>query len=1074
MAIEKSRSVFVALGVIVLVLSTSGCALYEDLEPIDSSEVPVETVTIAPESARVQIGDSTQLSATVRGPNDVELEDRTVEWMSSNPDKATVTSAGLVEGVSEGTVTITAQVDDVSATAQIDVFVPIESVTLEPTEANIEVGQTQQFTATVTDVEGGQVDASIVEWSSSQEDVASVDDSGLVEALKEGTTTITASAEGVSATATVTVTASVADVEVTPNPAQVGLGETTQLTATLTDANGNELTGRDVDWSSDDESIATVNSNGIVSAVSEGDVDITATSEGESGTALVQVTRPVASVTVSPDPITLDVAETEQLSATARDANGDEIQLSPDQFTWRSADSGIATVTGTGEVEGVGEGTTEITAEVDGQSGSSQVTVNRPVVSIEISPSSTSVEVNTTVQLTATLLDANDDVITGRPVNWSSSDPNVATVDSSGVVTGVQEGDVVITARAEGVNATANVSVGAPVATVDISPDGGAIDVGQTLQLDATIQDAGGNDLSRSVTWTSSAPGVVSVNQTGLATGQSQGTADITAESEGVSDTVSVTVSAPVDSVTVTPDPVNLDLNDTQQLDVELQDANGNVLTGRTVNWSSNAPGIASVDNSGLVTAVAEGTTQVTATSEGVSDSVSVTVTASVDDVVVSPGSVRIWSDEQTQLSVDVLDANGDPLTGRSVTWSSDDSAVATVDTNGMVSAVGPGVCNISATSEGVSGTMTLTVVEWGYVDAGQRFTCGVLTDGEAYCWGENDEGEVGSGTTGGQFTTPQLVSGNHDFTTLSSGFFHNCGVTTGQDIYCWGNNANAALGDGTANSSNIPVKVSGAFSWSQVSAGANHTCARTTSNDAYCWGVNQQGQLGDGNGNVNGSGDSTIPKAVSGGFSFTDIASGLSHTCGVTSSGDMYCWGENADGQLGIGSTSQLLAPTTAVSGSQTWVDVSAGSAHTCGTTTTGKVYCWGANNNGQLGRDPNTTTNSNTPIEVTISGASLDTVELGFGYSCAITSNSDAYCWGFNGQGNFGNGGANATQFTPVQVGGGFDWSVMGAGLQHTCGINQLVDAYCFGDNDNGEIGLGTTSNVEFSPKAVSRPSL
>jgi uncharacterized protein YjdB len=1024
---------------------------------------------VAPEAETIEIGGTTQLTATVFGSNDVELEDRAVEWASSNADTATVTADGLVEGVSAGAVTITARVEGVSDTARVDVIVPIDSITVDPESAQLDVGQTQQLSATVLDVEGNEVDSSIVEWSSSRDDVASVDASGLVEGLKEGTTTITARAGGKSATATVTVSASVSSVEVTPNPAQVALEQTTQLTATVRDANGNELTGRDITWESSNEAIATVNDNGIVSGMSEGDVDITATAEGEAGTALVQVTRPVETVSVTPDPVTLDVAETEQLTAVARDVNGDEIQLNSDSFTWRSGDQSIATVTGTGLVEGTGEGTVEVTAEVNGVSGSSQITVNRPVVDIEISPETATVEVNSTIQLTATLLDANGDVITGRTVNWTSSNSNIASVDNTGTVTGNQEGDVVITARAEGISATADVTVGAPVDSVSITPDGATIEVTDTLQLDATLQDAGGNTLQRPISWSSSNASVASVDSNGLVTGESEGTAQITADSEGVTDTVTVDVTAPVATVTISPDPVDLDLNATQQLSVELRDANGNVLSGRTVNWSSSNSSIASVDSAGLVTANSEGTAQVSATSEGVSDSVNVNVTSTVSSVVVTPDTARIYADGTVQLSVQVLDANGDPLSGRTVNWSSNKTGVATVNSSGLVSAVGPGQATITATSEGRSDTSTVTVVEWGYIDAGQKFTCGVLTDGEAYCWGENDTGEIGNGTTGGFFDTPEKVQTNQSFVTVSSGFFHNCGVTTSQKIYCWGNNANAALGDGSDVSKNTPVQVSGAFSWSQVSSGANHTCGITTGDDAYCWGINQDGQLGDGGGS-----DSTIPKAVAGAFSWKDIASGLAHTCGLTTTDEIYCWGANAEGQLGTGTTTPLTTPTTAVSGAQTWVDVSVGANHTCGTTNTGKVYCWGSNSDGQLGLDPSSTTNRTTPVEVSIAGATLDTVELGLSYSCTITSSSDAYCWGFNGQANFGNGAPTSSQFTPVKIGGGYNWSQLGAGLQHTCGINQFIDAYCMGDNDNGELGIGTMTNAEFTPTAVDRPSL
>ncbi|HZI22534.1 MAG TPA: Ig-like domain-containing protein [Gemmatimonadales bacterium] len=363
-------------------------------------------------------------------------------------------------------------------------------------------------------------------------------------------------ASGLSDSATTIVTATaapVASVVVLPATATTSLGGTTQFVAIPLDASGTALGGRVVTWASSNSAIATVDASGLATGVAAGSATITATSEGQSGSATLTVsavTVPVASVSVSPASASVAAGQTVQLTATPQDANGNA--LTGRTITWASGTTSVATVSGSGLVTGVAAGSATITATSEGKSGSSAITVTAvtvPVASVTVSPASASVAAGQTVQLTATPKDANGNALTGRTITWGSGNTSVATVSSSGLVTGVTGGSATITATSEGKSGSSAITVTAvtvPVATVTVSPATGTVFLGQTLQLTATPKDANGNALTgRTITWASSASSVASVNGSGLVTGQATGSATVTATSEGKSGSAAITVSTP-------------------------------------------------------------------------------------------------------------------------------------------------------------------------------------------------------------------------------------------------------------------------------------------------------------------------------------------------------------------------------------------------------------------------------------------------------------------------------------------------------------------------------------------------
>jgi uncharacterized protein YjdB len=352
-----------------------------------------------------------------------------------------------------------------------------------------------------------------------------------------------------------------------------------------------------------------------------------------------------------------------------------------------------------------------------------------PVASVTVTPSTATVEPGKTVQLAATTRDANGTVLTGRTVTWASSNTAVATVSSSGLVTGkaASAEPASITATSEGKIGTAQITV-PPVASVTVAPSTASVEAGKTVQLTATTRDANGNVLTgRTVAWTSLNTAVATVSSSGLVTGVAAGgPAGVEATSEGQTGTAQITVTAPppppppVASVAVAPSTATVEPGKTVQLTATTLDANGNVLTGRTVTWTSLNTAVATVSSSGLVTGVAEGSAGIEATSEGKTGTAQITVPAPppppppapVFSVTVTPSTATVQPGQTVQLAATTRAEDGTVLTGRTVTWASSNTAVATVSSSGLVTGVAPSSepASITATSEGKTGTAQITV----------------------------------------------------------------------------------------------------------------------------------------------------------------------------------------------------------------------------------------------------------------------------------------------------------------------------------------------------------------------------
>lgn len=291
---------------------------------------------------------------------------------------------------------------------------------------------------------------------------------------------------------------------------------------------------------------------------------------------------------------------------------------------------------------------------------------------------------------------------------------------------------------------------------------------------------------------------------------------------------------------------------------------------------------------------------------------------------------------------------------------------------------------------------------------AGVSHSCGLSEDGNAWCWGANESGQLGDGSTTDRTSAVEVLT-ESTFSALAGGLSHTCGLDGGGTPFCWGRNLNGQLGNGTRADQRQPGIVSPGSVFLSITSGWNHTCGLTSAGRAFCWGLNGDGQIGDGT-----RVDRLVPTLLSG--TFQSLAAGAGHTCGISGS-TVLCWGDNRSGQVGEGAGSggqTVPVPVEGLPGAP--ISLALGAVHSCALMADGSAFCWGQNLHGQLGNG--TTENSDAPTQVA-GGLDFSRLYAGGGMTCGITADGSQYCWGLNQSGQLGDG-SRTNRTTPAPVGG------------------------------------------------------
>ncbi len=337
-------------------------------------------------------------------------------------------------------------------------------------------------------------------------------------------------------------------------------------------------------------------------------------------------------------------------------------------------------------------------------------------------------------------------------------------------------------------------------------------------------------------------------------------------------------------------------------------------------------------------------------------------------------------------------------------------------------------------------------------VAAGGYHTCALVEGGWIKCWGANNHGQLGDGTVNHRTLAVDVIGLSGPMQAALLGNEHTCALAQAGGLQCWGANYYGQLGDGTMTSRLTPVHVSGLTQVRTAAAGGSHTCAVSEGGGVKCWGWNSYGQLGDGTTSFR-----VRPVDVAGLSSGVQaVVAGAGHTCALTEGGGLKCWGDNTYGQLGDGTTNQHNTPVDVFGLASGVRAVSAGYWHTCALTEDGAMQCWGYNYDGQLG--DGTTTQRTTPVYVSGLNAGVRAIAAGGGHTCALLENGAGLCWGWNGYGQLGDG-TWMDRHTPVEVIGlGSDAHAITAGSVHTCVLTTSGGGRCWGRNGQGQLGDGT----------------
>lgn len=492
--------------------------------------------------------------------------------------------------------------------------------------------------------------------------------------------------------------------------------------------------------------------------------------------------------------------------------------------------------------------------------------------------------------------------------------------------------------------------------------------------------------------FSSSDTSVLTVDAQGVVRAKSAGTAIITAKACDERATATVTAIAAVAQVLVVPSSLTLVEDDTALVTARILDQNGERIPDARATFSVSDPAIATVeqtsDTTAIVRALRNGTVTVTATSEGAQSQSTQTTVLSKRLLFVEAGA---------DFSCGFI------ALGRGYCWG--------LGQFGQLGVPGDSLCfEENVHQPGTELPCAISPIRFGpelalsKVSAGGKFACGVTTDGNIYCWGDNSLGQLGNGNRGSPGPVAATVFTSTRFTNVSAGSNHACGIAVSGAGYCWGLDAFGQLGDARFVTSTTPIPIVGVSAFSQISAGSLHTCGLDPSGKAFCWGDNIHGELGTGN----LGGPQAVPSAVSGTLTYSAIGAGNGFSCGLDGSGALRCWGIMGADTIGP-------SPTVIPGAAGPFTQLAVGAAHACVLNATGSALCVGSDADEQLGNGGAGSSSSLVPV---IGGLTFTSITAGSRHTCALATDGEGYCWGSNVYGALGNELQAAFRGTPNKI--------------------------------------------------------
>lgn len=337
----------------------------------------------------------------------------------------------------------------------------------------------------------------------------------------------------------------------------------------------------------------------------------------------------------------------------------------------------------------------------------------------------------------------------------------------------------------------------------------------------------------------------------------------------------------------------------------------------------------------------------------------------------------------------------------------------------------------------------------WKDISLGAYYACGIKSNNKLYCWGYDNNGETGRNEKWTTYAYPIEVSGGGDWVAVStSGRWHTCGLKSDGSAWCWGYNSSAQLGDNSTTERLVPTSVSGGHVWKQIGVGGNYSCALRDDNTIWCWGGNGGGQTGQ---NTT-TGNTMVPTQISGGGAWKQLSVGDSHACAVKSDDTLWCWGGNGYGKTGLNTMAGNALIPTQVFGGGAWQQISAGLLNTCGLKIDGTAWCWGNNWYGQIGDG----TFDDVAVPTAVSGGGTwnlihtnDAMDFQWTQTCGLKPDNSLWCWGLD-----------ISEFPTAVVGGG-DWKKISVRGENRCVISTKGELYCMGSNFNGELTINEYSS-------------